>query len=250
MRSLVVQSVRMMQSFSKGMGATAERAVPTVRVLTRRTSIGRTTEPTEIDKASVLKRTAFILPSAPVLKKAPPVGPDWLHEVKHDGWRAQLHKHEGGAVIFSRGGKYITGRFPIIRDAMRSLPTCIIDAEIIGCDADGIPDFHALTTGNAHGCCAWCFDLMMIEGKDVRSEPLEQRRERLQVLLASSDGDLLRFSESFDDPQKLLDAAVKLGLEGIVSKRRDQAYRSGPNSGEQGEDCAVARGEPRSLGDV
>ena len=60
---------------------------------------------------------------------------------------------------------------------------------------------------------------------------LEQRRERLQLLLARADGDLLRLSESFDDPHKLLEAAVRLGLEGIVSKRRDQAYRSGPNSG-------------------
>jgi bifunctional non-homologous end joining protein LigD len=81
------------------------------------------------------------------------------------------------------------------------------------------------------GCCAWCFDLMMIDGKDVRSEPLEQRRERLEGLLAGTDGDLLRLSVSFDDPVKLLEAAVKLGLEGIVSKRRNQPYRAGPNSG-------------------
>ena len=179
----------------------------------------------------VHKRTAFIVPSASVLKKAPPVGPEWLHEVKHDGWRAQLHRTPAGASVLSRNGEDISGRFAVIRNALRNLPPCIIDAELVGCDADGIPYFHALTTGNAHGCCAWCFDLMMIEGEDVRSEPLEQRRERLQVLLASSDGDLLRFSESFDDPIKLLGAAVKLGLEGIVSKRRDQAYRSGPNSG-------------------
>ncbi len=68
---------------------------------------------------------------------------------------------------------------------------------------------------------------MMVNGKDVLTEPLDQRRERLHLLLKSADGDLLRFSDSFDDPQKLLEATVKLGLEGIVSKRRDQAYRSG-----------------------
>jgi bifunctional non-homologous end joining protein LigD len=145
----------------------------------------------------VLNRTAFIVPSAPVLKKAPPVGPEWLHEVK----------------------------------ALTALPPCIIDAELVGCDADGIPDFHALTTGNAHGCCAWCFDLMTVDGKDVRSEPLEERRARLEALLAGADQDLLRLSESFDEPVKLLEAAVKLGLEGIVSKRREQSFRSGPNSG-------------------
>ena len=106
-----------------------------------------------------------------------------------------------------------------------------MDAELVGCDADGIPAFHALTTGNAHGCCAWCFDLMMVDGKDVRAEPLEERRARLEALLAGADQDLLRLSESFDDAVKLLEAAVKLGLEGIVSKRREQPYRSGPNSG-------------------
>ncbi len=94
------------------------------------------------------KRTAFIVPSAPVLKKAPPVGPEWLHEAKHDGWRAQLHRSLTGAFVLSRNGKDISGRFAIVRNALRSLPPSIIDAELVGCDADGIPDFHALTAGN------------------------------------------------------------------------------------------------------
>jgi bifunctional non-homologous end joining protein LigD len=72
---------------------------------------------------------------------------------------------------------------------------------------------------------------MMIDGKDVRSESLERRRSRLEQLLAGADQDLLRLSEAFDDPEKLLAAALELGLEGIVSKRREQPYRSGPNSG-------------------
>jgi bifunctional non-homologous end joining protein LigD len=179
----------------------------------------------------VLKRTAFIAPSAPVLKKSPPVGPEWLHEAKHDGWRAQLNRTSGESFVLSRRGKDLSGRFTVIRKALTALPPCIIDAEIVGCDADGVPDFHALTTGTAHGCCAWCFDLMMIDGRDVRSEPLEDRRARLEALLAGADADLLRFSEAFDDPVKLLEAAIKLGLAGIVSKRREQPYRSGPNSG-------------------
>ena len=109
----------------------------------------------------MLKRTAFIVPSAPVLKRAPPSGPEWLHEVKHDGWRAQLHRHDGGATILSKSGKDISGRFAVIGSALRSLPPCVIDAEIVGCDADGIPDFRSLMAGNAHGCCAWCFDLLV-----------------------------------------------------------------------------------------
>ena len=85
--------------------------------------------------------------------------------------------------------------------------------------------------GNAHGYCAWCFDLLSVSGKDVRHEPLEERRARLEGLLAGAHGDLLRFSEAFDDAEKLLAAALELGLEGIVSKKRDQPYRSGKNLG-------------------
>jgi bifunctional non-homologous end joining protein LigD len=158
--------------------------------------------------------------------------------VKYDGWRAQLHRASSEVIVFSKNGKDISGRFAIIRDALRSLPDCIIDAEIVGCDADGIPDFRGLMAGNSAGLCAWCFDLLAIDGKDVRKEPLGQRRERLLHLLSGADQDLLRFSESFDDAEKLLAAALELGLEGIVSKKRDQP------------DGRMARGEPRSLGDV
>ena len=175
------------------------------------------------------KRTAFITPSTPVLKREPPTGPEWSHEVKHDGWRAQLHRSRAGAAIFSKNGKDISGRFAVIRTAFRNLPPCIIDAELVGCDADGIPDFRALMSGNSHGFCAGCFDLLMIDGKDVRREPLEDRRARLEHLLSGADADLLRFSEAFDDAEKLLAAALELGLEGIVSKKRDQPYRSGKN---------------------
>jgi bifunctional non-homologous end joining protein LigD len=85
--------------------------------------------------------------------------------------------------------------------------------------------------GNAHGYCAWCFDVLSVGDKDVRREPLEERRARLEGLLGGADVDLLRFSEAFDDPEKLLAAALELGLEGIVSKKRDQPYRSGKNVG-------------------
>jgi bifunctional non-homologous end joining protein LigD len=166
-----------------------------------------------------------------VLKRAPPIGPDWLHEVKHDGWRAQLHRQPEHVAVLSKSGRSITPRFPVIRDALAKLSPCIIDAELVGCDADGIPDFRGLMAGNSHGFCAWCFDLLSIGGKDVRAEPLDHRRARLNRLLSAADGDILRFSEAFEDPIKLLEAAVKLGLEGIVSKKRDQPYVSGRNAG-------------------
>jgi bifunctional non-homologous end joining protein LigD len=179
----------------------------------------------------VLKRPAFIVPSQPVLKQRPPTGFNWIHEVKFDGWRAQLHRYDDGAAIFGKSGKGLSSRFPVVRAALGELPHCIIDAELVGCDADGVPDFRSLMAGNAHGFCAWCFDLMMIGAKDLRAKPLEERRARLQEVIARADTHLLRFSEAFDDPEKLLRAVIDLDLEGIVSKRRDQRYVSGKNTG-------------------
>jgi bifunctional non-homologous end joining protein LigD len=176
-------------------------------------------------------RTIFLPIANPRLRSAPPAGPDWLHEVKHDGWRAQLHRSSTDVVIFSKNGKDISGRFAIIRDALRSLPDCVIDAEIVGCDADGIPDFRGLMAGSSAGFCAWCFDLLAFDGKDVRKEPFDQRRERLLHLLSGADQDLLRFSESFEDADKLLAATARMGLEGIVSKKRSAPYVAGPNCG-------------------
>jgi bifunctional non-homologous end joining protein LigD len=83
-----------------------------------------------------------------VLKAAPPSGDGWLHEVKFDGWRAQLNKRGDDVVIFSRNGHDYTGRFPAVRDSLLSLParSAIIDAEIVVCDSDDKPDFDARTT--------------------------------------------------------------------------------------------------------
>ena len=89
---------------------------------------------------------ASVIPSAPVLKAAPPSGDGWLHEVKFDGWRAQLHKRGDDVVIFTRNGHDYTGHFPAVRDSLLSLParSAIIDAEIVVCDSDDKPDFDAL----------------------------------------------------------------------------------------------------------
>ena len=94
----------------------------------------------------MLKRNPFIIPSAPILKSQPPTGPQWLHEVRFDGWRAQLHKTGDEVAIFTRHGHDYTRRFPAIRDSLLSLPatSAIIDAEIVVCDSDGKPDFKAL----------------------------------------------------------------------------------------------------------
>jgi bifunctional non-homologous end joining protein LigD len=168
----------------------------------------------------------FIQPCAPVQRDAPPTGPDWLHEVKFDGWRLQIHKHGESVRLYSRRGIDLLRRFGELRDHIVYLPDCIIDAELVACDTDGKPDFRALMKKDPN-LCVWCFDLLELRGEDLRHLPLIERKERLRAILIEVDDDRLRYSEEFSHPVKLLATAEKMGLEGTVSKRRDAPYRSG-----------------------
>ena len=181
----------------------------------------------------VPKNARFITPSAPVLKSTPPSDGGWLHEVKFDGWRAQLHKCGDEVVIFTRNGHDYTRRFPTIRDSLLSLParSAIIDAEIVVCDGDGKPDFNALMEGRAGHLCAWCFDLLELNGYRERKRALIDRKAMLRQLLIKADDHVLRYSDEFANAEKLLAVATKQGLEGIVSKKATQQYVSGKNVG-------------------
>jgi ATP-dependent DNA ligase len=182
---------------------------------------------------SVLRKNPFIAPSTPVLKPSPPTGSEWIHEVKFDGWRAQLNKRGGDVVVFTRNGHDFTKRFAPIRDSLIALParSAIIDAELVACDNDGKPDFDKLMAGEHDNLCAWCFDLLELNGHDLRALPLVRRKQRLRNLIIKADDHVLRYSDEFPDPVKLLRVVHDMGLEGIVSKRRDQPYRSGKNPG-------------------
>ncbi len=149
------------------------------------------------------------------------------------GWRMQLHKAGDRVVVFSRNGVDMTQRFAMIRDKVLSLPahSAIIDAELVACDSDGKPDFNALMDGQRDNLCAWCFDLLELDGRDMRLLPLVERKAALRDLLIAADDDALRYSDEFDDPAKLLAVVTKMGLEGIVSKLGHQPYKSGKNVG-------------------
>jgi len=189
--------------------------------------------------------SAFIPPSEPVEQIVPPSGKGWVHEVKFDGYRLQLHKlSKGGAdaewaseappvKIWSKNGKDFTARFRDLAKAVAALPckTCIIDAEGCALDAEGRPDFRALVGGQKHSRVAWCFDLLEIDGRDMRPFPLVTRRVRLAALIKKAGDELIRMSDTFPDPLKLLGALDERGLEGIVSKKSDQPYVSGKNRG-------------------
>ena len=180
-----------------------------------------------------MPRIAFIPIASPKLRPAPPTGPEWLHEIKFDGFRVQPHKAGEEVRRFSRNGKDFTDRFPLIAAAVLRLgaKSAVIDGELVSCDAHDKPNFYALLRGAPRELCVWCFDLMQLDRRDLRSLPLERRKAKLASLLAGTVDARLRLSHTFEDGEQLLYAASRQGLEGIVSKRRMARYVVGNGSG-------------------
>jgi bifunctional non-homologous end joining protein LigD len=176
-----------------------------------------------------MRSSSFIKPCLPSARPTFPKGDGWLHEVKFDGWRLQLHKSADEIRLYSKSGSDFTKRFPEIATALRALPfdNVILDGEIIACDENGIPDFTLLHHAYPGHRFVWIFDLLALAGEDLRTLPLFERKGRLEALFTDNASSHLGYSESFTDPLALLKAAEHLGLEGIVSKRRKAPYRSG-----------------------
>jgi bifunctional non-homologous end joining protein LigD len=171
----------------------------------------------------------FIPPCLPTAAPSAPSGDQWWHEIKHDGIRVIARKEDKRVRLFSRPGNDLTDRFPLIVEALGRLRarSCILDGEAVACGDDGIALFELIRRWRNGGTAfMYAFDLIELDGEDLRPAPLEQRKGRLERLLAHSDG--IRFSEHLDGDGAIIFAhACKLGHEGIVSKRRDLPYRSG-----------------------
>ena len=153
--------------------------------------------------------------------------------MKFDGWRAQVHLRDSDVALFSKNGTDLTRRFAGLGSIVRQLPakSAIVDCELVACDHEGMPSFHYLMTlggGKAPALCLWAFDLVYLDGVRLTPLPLHDRKAMLAQLVAAADTKHLQFSGDFPDAIKLLKACEKLKLEGIVSKRRDSPYRSGP----------------------
>jgi bifunctional non-homologous end joining protein LigD len=171
----------------------------------------------------------FIEPCQPVLSGIVPAGPDWTHELKHDGWRILARKDAGKVCLWSRNGREWTGDFPGIVAALAALPiqSCVLDGEAVAHNQDGWPDFPSLLSKQGRGSARLvCFDLLVVNGEDIRLWPLSERRSWLDELLKDAP-EGLDFSEHLDNGKALLKHACALNLEGIVSKRKSAPYRSG-----------------------
>jgi bifunctional non-homologous end joining protein LigD len=174
----------------------------------------------------------FIQPCRPTLVAAPPVGPGWLHEVKHDGFRILARKQGARVDVWSRRGALFNDRFPMIAEAVGARPgdNAIIDGEAVVFLPGRHSDFAALRTRAGGELASFvAFDLLQFEREDWRMLPLEARRAQLESPIAGTDA--IRFSKGLAtaDGATMFAHACKLGLEGIVSKRASSLYRSGPS---------------------
>jgi ATP-dependent DNA ligase len=144
-------------------------------------------------------------------------------------------KHEGRVTLFSRNRKRFNGRFPAIAAGFARLPDeTIIDGEIVAMDESGRPSFSRLQnfSANADAITFYAFDMPMWKGEDLRTQPLDKRRELLRAK-AMPKLPAIHFSESFvADADKMISAVRSQGLEGIVAKRRDSLYEPGRRNGD------------------
>jgi ATP-dependent DNA ligase len=172
--------------------------------------------------------TGFIAPCLPTKASRPPSGPLWLHEIKHDGFRVIARKQGEQVRLYSRPGNDLTARFPLIVEAMARLRSrsCVVDGEAVACDDSGMPSFDRIRY-RRHDASVflYAFDLLELDSDDLRRDPLEVRKATLASVLAKS-GPGIRLNEHIEgDGPTIFNHACKLGLEGIVSKRRDSRSR-------------------------
>jgi len=173
-------------------------------------------------------------PQLATLAAGPPAQPeDWLCEIKFDGYRMLARVEHGQARLFTRNGLDWTSRLRSLQKVIESLkwPPGWFDGEIVVPDEKGVPDFGALQqsfdNGNADAVVLYLFDLPYFDGHDLRALPLDRRRAVLKKLLLSAPSERVRFSEAFDAaPEHIFKSACKLGLEGIIAKRRSSRYQS------------------------
>lgn len=198
--------------------------------------------PVRTDTASVLKKCPaetprFAEPMKARLVESLPRSQNWLLELKHDGYRALAIKDGSDVELFSRSRKKMTSAFPGIAAAVRNLPVkrFVIDGEIVALNESGHASFQLLQNrgriSDEGTIIFYVFDLLNLDGRNVRELPLATRRELLQPLIAGRN-DSLRFSAALNGSVDVVLAEVKrLGLEGLIAKKPNSKYEAGQRSG-------------------
>ena len=160
-----------------------------------------------------------------------PSGPDWLHEVKYDGYRLRVDRDGDRVRLLTRGGYDWTKRYPwIVESALKNRTRrFVLDGEAVVLGVDGISDFNALHSGRHNEEVQLCaFDVLAMDGDDLRRLPLSMRKTNLARLLRGRpEGIFINPFEQGEIGPDLFRAACRMGLEGLVSKHRDRPYQAG-----------------------
>ena len=151
---------------------------------------------------------AFIHPCRPIVAKQPPSGPGWAHELKHDGYRLQIHVRDGRVRLYTMNGSNWTDRYPrIIEEAAHIKGAVILDAEVVCLDDKGVAQFDTLHSRTADQQAVACaFDLLMRDGDDLRRRPLIERKAALGKLLIRSRGGIQYIEHAEGHGDKLFEA--------------------------------------------
>ena len=204
---------------------------PTVERIADRATIAKPADPRQAGffDAPV---PGWIKPCLPTLVDKPPVGPQWVHEIKWDGYRVSASVESGKVIVRTRSGHDWTARFPTIADALANLKvrSAVIDGEAVILDERGRSSFSELQADlDRHGsrrAVLYAFDLLFLDGEDQRGRPLEARRAALGSILRKGSA-VLMSEDIVGSGAELFELAKTHELEGIVSKRIDKPYRSG-----------------------
>src|SRR5262249_30139358 len=167
----------------------------------------------------------IIKPCLPLPAERPPAGPNWIHEIKHDGFRIMARRDVTGVRLITRNGNDLTNRFSFIETAVTALParSCLVDGEAIICDKTGLTVFDLMRRHRMIAGAVLCaFDLLELDGRE-----LEQRKALLAKLLRGSHLSIVLNETYTEDGAIVYREACRLGCEGIVSKRLGSPYRSG-----------------------
>ncbi|HSS22016.1 MAG TPA: non-homologous end-joining DNA ligase [Pyrinomonadaceae bacterium] len=183
----------------------------------------------------------FVAPQLATLVSGPPPGAEWLHELKFDGYRMLCHLSRGKARFWSRNGKDWTEKFPNLSVAIKAVPAteAILDGEVVIVDKAGRSSFQRLQQSMGRGdkvpaFVFEVFDLLHLDGYDLRRCPLRQRKAQLESLLKSAKlggkNATIRYSDHFEgDGAQFFKQACEFGIEGVVSKLADSPYESTRN---------------------
>ncbi|AZZ36052.1 DNA ligase D [Bdellovibrio sp. qaytius] len=182
------------------------------------------------------KLPAFIEPQLALLAETPPQGDNWIHEIKLDGYRTFCHKQKSNIKLLTRSGLDWTSKYKFIEHECKKIKadSAMLDGEIVWTDNNGVSHFQGLQNSleNHHSdeLFYYVFDLLHLNGVDLRDTPLLQRKMLLKKLLVESGSKKILFSDFIKgDGKNVLKSACHLNLEGIVSKDGKSTYQSGRN---------------------